>query len=282
MNTNVEKVTPSGVFTNYIFKSIPLAFDESMSYYECLCGLLDYLKNTVIPTINNNADAIIEVQENVSDFETNITEDFNDYKTLINNTVEELETYVNNYFNNLDVQQEVNNKLDEMVLDGTMDQIVNTNITGTLSNLNTTNKSNLVSAINEVNDKAGKSIYSSNEVVIGSWINGKPLYRKVINTGDLTDSTRYTDNDLYVNANINELITPRKITCIGGDGTYYSDFSVRKLMPNSNLVWIDVTVITNKISETPSTRIYIGAMGGQLPLYEKESYVILEYTKDND
>lgn len=260
MNTNVEKVTPSGVFTNYIFKSIPLAFDESMSYYECLCGLLDYLKNTVIPTINNNADAIIEVQSLFT----------------------ELQNYVDNYFSNLDVQEEVNNKLDEMVEDGTMDTLLNTNLTGSLSNLNTTDKSNLVSAINEVNDKAGKSIYSSNEVVIGSWINGKPLYRKVINTGDLTDSTRYTDNDLYVNTNINEVITPRKITCIGGDGTYYSDFSVRKLMPNSNLVWIDVTIVTDKISETPSTRIYIGAMGGQLPLYEKESYVILEYTKDND
>ena len=41
---NVEKIKPTGLFTNYIYKAIPLAFDESMSYYETLCGLLDYLK----------------------------------------------------------------------------------------------------------------------------------------------------------------------------------------------------------------------------------------------
>ena len=59
---NVEKIKPTGLFTNYIYKAIPLAFDESMSYYETLCGLLSYLKDTVIPALNNNADAIIEVQ----------------------------------------------------------------------------------------------------------------------------------------------------------------------------------------------------------------------------
>ena len=40
---DVEKIKPTGLFTNYIFKAIPLAFDESLSYYECLCGLLSYL-----------------------------------------------------------------------------------------------------------------------------------------------------------------------------------------------------------------------------------------------
>ena len=59
---NVKKIKPTGLFTNYIYKAIPLAFDESMSYYETLCGLLSYLKDTVIPALNNNADAIIEVQ----------------------------------------------------------------------------------------------------------------------------------------------------------------------------------------------------------------------------
>ena len=98
----VKKIKPTGLFTNYIYKSIPLAFDESMSYYETLCGLLYYLKNTVIPAVDNNADALIEVQ----------------------NLMTQLQQYVNNYFNNLDVQEEINNKLDEMVEDGTLDQII--------------------------------------------------------------------------------------------------------------------------------------------------------------
>lgn len=99
---NVEKIKPTGLFTNYIYKAIPLAFDESMSYYETLCGLLAYLKDTVIPTVNNNADAVIELQ----------------------NLMEELQNYVDNYFENLDVQEEINNKLDEMVESGTLQEII--------------------------------------------------------------------------------------------------------------------------------------------------------------
>ena len=44
----VIKSDKTGLFTNYIYKAIPLAFDESMSYYETLCGLLNYLQNTII------------------------------------------------------------------------------------------------------------------------------------------------------------------------------------------------------------------------------------------
>lgn len=109
---NVEKIKPNGLFTNYIYKAIPLAFDESMSYYETLCGLRSYLQDTVIPALNNNADAIIEVQ----------------------NLMTELQNYVDNYFDNLDVQEEINNKLDEMVEDGTLENIINQEI---FSDINT-------------------------------------------------------------------------------------------------------------------------------------------------
>lgn len=39
-----------------------------------------------------------------------------------------LQNYVNNYFDNLDVQEEVNNKLNQMVTDGTLAQIINETI----------------------------------------------------------------------------------------------------------------------------------------------------------
>ena len=99
---NVEKIKPTGLFTNYIFKTIPLAFDESMSYYETLCGLLAYLRDTVIPAVDNNADAIVEVQ----------------------NKIIELQNYVDHYFDNLDVQEEINNKLDEMAESGQLTDII--------------------------------------------------------------------------------------------------------------------------------------------------------------
>lgn len=104
---NVEKIKPNGLFTNYIYKAIPLAFDESMSYYETLCGLLSYLKDTVIPALNNNADAVSELQ----------------------NLYIELKNYVDNYFENLDVQNEINNKLDEMAQSGELDDLVGKYVT---------------------------------------------------------------------------------------------------------------------------------------------------------
>lgn len=93
----------SGLFTNYIFKSIPLAFDESLSYYETLCGILDLIKNKIIPAINNNAQAGKELQELYA----------------------QLKDYVDHYFDNLDVQNEINTKLDEMAEDGTLGRIIN-------------------------------------------------------------------------------------------------------------------------------------------------------------
>ena len=79
-------------FMCYCAKVIPLAFDESMSYYECLCNFYNYLKNEVMPVINNNADATKELQD----------------------LFIELENYVNHYFDNLDIQEEINNKLDDI------------------------------------------------------------------------------------------------------------------------------------------------------------------------
>lgn len=223
---NVKQLSP---FVLFCQKVIPLAFDESMSYYECLCALYNYIHNEIAPAINTNADAITELQD-----------------------------YVTNYFDNLDIQTEINNKLDEMAENGELAEIIaqyvelqgvlaydtlndlinaenlvdgsftktfgkldlndgdgafykirtvttsdvidginkialtnyptliavliidnniinlnnsvdtiNTNI-GTMSNLNTTEKSNLVGAINEVNSKSSDSL---TEIVIfgDSW-----------------------------------------------------------------------------------------------------------------
>ena len=99
---NIEKVETTGIFKSYIAKTIPLAFDESLSYYECLCALLDYLKNTVIPAINNNADALAELEQ----------------------LFIELKNYVDNYFDNLDIQTEINNKLDEMAESGELAELI--------------------------------------------------------------------------------------------------------------------------------------------------------------
>ena len=81
---------------------LPTSFIESMTYYELLAWFCDYLQNTIIPTVNNNAEAVEELQ----------------------NLYIELKTFVDNYFDNLDVQEEINNKLDEMAEDGSLTALI--------------------------------------------------------------------------------------------------------------------------------------------------------------
>ena len=87
-------VTTIGVF--------PTAFTDAMTYYECLAYLVKYLEETVIPAVNDNAEALAELQ----------------------NLFVELKSYVDNYFANLDVQEEINNKLDEMAESGVLANII--------------------------------------------------------------------------------------------------------------------------------------------------------------
>ena len=102
IDTNNSKIGNPFPFRVFCQKVIPLAFDESMSYLELLYSLLHYLKETVIPAVNNNADAVTELQ----------------------NLYNELKSYVDNYFENLDVQEEINNKLDEMAESGQLTDII--------------------------------------------------------------------------------------------------------------------------------------------------------------
>ena len=46
----------------------------------------------------------------------------------LTNGFNDLQNYVNNYFDNLDVQEEVNIKLNEMAEDGTLEKIINQEI----------------------------------------------------------------------------------------------------------------------------------------------------------
>lgn len=82
--------------------AIPSSYKESLTYYEMLEWLCKYLEDTVIPAVNNNAEALEEVQEA--------------FVTLKN--------YVDNYFDNLDIQQEINDKLDEMAESGQLTDII--------------------------------------------------------------------------------------------------------------------------------------------------------------
>ena len=102
MSENIEKAPNVPPFVTFVTSAVPMVFDNSLSYYEALCALWKWLQDDVVNVINNNA---------------TVTEE---YINLTN----ELKTFVEDYFDNLDVQEEINNKLDAMVEDGTLQEII--------------------------------------------------------------------------------------------------------------------------------------------------------------
>lgn len=89
-------------FIMYCKATLPTTFGDELSYYETLTALTNFLNNQVIPLVNENDGKVAELT------------------TLVNN----LQNYVENYFNNLDVQEEINNKLDEMVTSGQLESLL--------------------------------------------------------------------------------------------------------------------------------------------------------------
>ena len=104
MNNNLKPVNILPPFKKFCVTigELPTSYLESMTYYEMLIWFTKYLQETIIPTINNNGEAVEELQ----------------------GLYIELKTFVNNYFDNLDVQEEINNKLDEMAESGELTDII--------------------------------------------------------------------------------------------------------------------------------------------------------------
>ena len=95
-------------FVKFVCANVPMVFDDSLSYYEALCALWKYVQG-MTDVINNNAT-----------LEEEYIEKFNE----LSGKFDELKTYVETYFDNLDVQEEINNKLDDMAEDGTLQRLL--------------------------------------------------------------------------------------------------------------------------------------------------------------
>ena len=48
--------------------NLPSSYVDSLSYYECLMWLCNYIENTIVPNINNNSEAITELQQYVEEY----------------------------------------------------------------------------------------------------------------------------------------------------------------------------------------------------------------------
>lgn len=127
---NYTDLTP---FRFWCQKVMPLVYDESLSYYEVLCKTVDYLNKTMedVGVLNEDIESLYTAFTNLTDWsETQIDALLEAYT--------ELQDYVNNYFDNLNVQDEINHKLDAMAANGTLSALIQPFVTTQLPGIVTT------------------------------------------------------------------------------------------------------------------------------------------------
>lgn len=143
--------------------NLPTSFVDSMSYYECIAWIANYIKTTIIPAVNNNAAATEELQQ----------------------YYEQLKSYVDHYFDNLDVQEEINNKLDEMAEQGQLTDIIAQylQLAGVLA-FNTV--ADMQAGTNLVNGSTARTLGNAN------YLDGKGAFYKIrnITNDDVVDGVK--------------------------------------------------------------------------------------------
>ena len=93
-----DTMTP---FRYFCQRVLPAVYDDSLSYYELLCKIADYLNKTM---------------SNVNELNTDVQQ--------LDSWAKQLQEWVDAYFDDLNVQEEINNKLDQLVENGTLQEMV--------------------------------------------------------------------------------------------------------------------------------------------------------------
>lgn len=139
--SNLNELRPIDKVQNIIDKfcytigMIPTSYKLSLTYEEQILSIGKYLEETVIPALNNNAEAVLELQ----------------------NLYIELKNYVDNYFKDLDVQDEIDKKLDEMVKNGTIQNIIDEKIFKNINNNIAKNSINIAKNTVDIQNKISKN-----------------------------------------------------------------------------------------------------------------------------
>lgn len=157
-------------------KVLPLVYDDSLSYYEVLAKVVDYLNKTMedVGVLHEDVEAL-------------------------NTAYQQLQSYVNNYFSTLDVQEEINNKLDVMAEDGTLDRLIlpyfnayKEEIDGIIANQNQT----ISSAINAQNQRITNEFANQNQTITGQNSEIAQLSARMDTFASLPDGSTAGDAEL--------------------------------------------------------------------------------------
>lgn len=208
MNNDLRPINTLPNFKRFCMTigELPTSYLETMTYYEMLVWFTEYMKNTIIPTINNNGLAVQELQDKYI----------------------ELKSYVDNYFNNLDVQEEINNKLDKMVQDGTLQEII-TSYLNSKAVFGFDNVESMKNSTNLINGSYAKTLgyYSIND-------DGGATYkiRNITNEDIVNDQTiiALSDNNLIAEL-IYEELNVKQLGC-KGDGTTDDTAKLKNIFEN--------------------------------------------------
>lgn len=103
---------------------------DALTDYELLCLVVKYLNDVIAnsneqnTSITNLYNAFLELQTYMNESVQELEDEWNDKTDELEQAFTDLNNYVANYFANLDVQDEIDNKLDEYVEDGTLEHII--------------------------------------------------------------------------------------------------------------------------------------------------------------
>lgn len=163
-----------------------------------------------------------------------------------------------------------------------------TDLQTNVSNLDTIvgdSESGLVKDVADLSSAIDESTsYSSNEIVVGTWINGKPLYRKVIDLGDITDSSRYDNGILTVP--VSEDIDKATSFQVYGtfDDSSFGNYEVDSILYfewYDNTLARDVHLYSTWFKNNSEEGISIVSTSA-IPDQFTGAYAIIEYTKTTD
>lgn len=153
------------MFRNWVFQNFPFLENDfdALTDYELFCKMMEYVKE--------------------------FAKDNEEFK-------KQLDTY-ENYFKNLDVQEEINNKLDEMASDGTLAEIINEEIFNELNDkIDAISESTLIHITNELpQELEDNNEYQLIENENNIEINDLPVsyYENLYNAQKLTEENLLND-----------------------------------------------------------------------------------------
>lgn len=260
----------TGAFRYWCQHVIPLVYDDSLSYYELLCKVVNYLNDVI---------------SNVDGLHT----DVEDLLTAYN----ELQDYVNNYFSDLNVQTQIDNKLDKMAQDGTLANIINEEIFNNLNNeINTLTESvnNNTTKIEDIENQlsTSKNIFltnSGNCSGIPFFIDEAPDGTSV--QGGCFDGTYWyqlflitdTANCILRKYSSTGIVSENTIAAFhGNDAKYYNGKiyiaggNNADLSPNKNIIVVNPNTLT--VEQTINCNVAEGVGVGGICFYNNECYIM--------